>query len=160
MKAMTNKKPTLKDWIMVPIVILVAAIGLPIVWLRRKFDGKSFSPASLLVTADEMRLIEEASKAWKSVMINDTPISLAPFDAERQHIHSNCGSCPDELHLDDVKDRPRLTASREIGGGLWRMTAMEPILFGLLGHTSSDLVSLRVGDVSLGHTDKNSRVTP
>lgn len=153
---MPNKKWTIKDWIMVPIVILVALAGLPIIWLRRKFEGKDLPPASLLVTADEMRLIEEAIKVWKPILINGTAVSLQPFDAERQHIHSNCGSCPDELHLDDVRDRPRLTASREIGGDLWRMTAMEPIVWGLLGHTNGDLVSLKIGDTVIGRSNDST----
>lgn len=150
---MTNKKPTLKDWMMLPIVILVALIGLPIVWLRRKFKGKALSPAKLLVTTNEMRLIEEASKAQEPILINSLVACLKPFDAERQHIHSHCGTCPDELHLGDVRDRPRLTASREIGEDSWHVAAMEPIVWGWLGHTSCDLISLRVGDTSIGHSD-------
>lgn len=154
---MPSKKPTLKDWIMVPILLLATAAILPLLWIKRKFQRKSFSAARLFVSADEMRLIEEASRAQESILINDVAFYLRPFDAEKQHTHSNCGSCPNELHLNDVKDRPRLTASREIGEDLWSLAAMEPIAWVLLGHTSSDLVSLRVGDTLIGRSDDSPR---
>lgn len=141
---------------MVPILLLVAVVTLPLLWIQRKFAGKNLSPARLLVTVDEMQLIEEASSAWRPIFINDVEITLQPFNAEHKHFHSNCGSCPDELHLDDTRGRPRLTASREVGESSWRVAAMEPILWSLLGHTSSDLINLRVNGVAVGRPENSS----
>lgn len=140
-----------------PIVILVAVLGILFTWLKRKFEGRDLSDAHLLLTDEELRLIEEASTAGKPILINDATVLLKPFNAERQHIHPVCGSCPDELHLNDVKDRPCLSASRNVGGALWKTTAMEPIVFGLLGHTNSDLTSLQVGDTAIGRADASTR---
>ena len=60
--------------------------------------------------------------------------------------------------MDDVRNRPRLAASREVGSNLWRIAAMEPIVFGLLGHTSSDLISLQLGNTMIGRADDSIRI--
>lgn len=138
---------------MMPIVLLVAVIALPLLWLQRKLQGKNFSPTRMQLNDEEMHVLERASHDQSPVSINDKEYLLRSFVAEEQHIHSNCGSCPDELHLDDIKGRARLTASRELGSVTWRVAAMEPVAWGLLGYTSSDLTSLRIGDQLIGQID-------
>lgn len=144
---------------MAPVVLLVAAIAVPLIWLQRKMQSKNFSPARLQVSGDEIHLLEQASNEQLPVFINDKECILQPISAEKQHVHSNCGCCPDELHLNDIQGRACLSASRELGSETWHVTAMEPVVWGLLGHTSSDLMSLRVGNQPIGHVSNAPEIT-
>lgn len=138
---------------MVPIVLLMAAIALLFLWLKRKIRGKSFSPVHLQLNEDEMRLLERASSKRSLISINGKECLLQAFSAEKQHIHSNCESCPDELRIDDTQGQAQLAASREPGSTTWRVTAIEPVALGLLGHTSSDLTDLRIDGQPIGQVD-------
>ncbi len=136
----------------VPFVLLLAAIVVPIQYVFRLLTGKSWETKDLFFTDDELVILENATNSGAPIFVNGIVRALKPFEI-KSYIRHSCESCPDELYVNDVFDRPCLSASREIGANLWKISCSQPVLWGLLGHIGADLETLSVEGRSLGKTE-------
>jgi hypothetical protein len=103
------------------------------------------------LTAEEFAVLERASQKHILVLVNDKEVLLRPFNVEKEHVHSDCWSCPDEMMMDDVNGKGCLVASRDVDSEIWRVHTMRPLLWGWLGYLGSDLRMLSVGGELLGN---------
>ncbi len=102
------------------------------------------------LTAEEFATLERASQERVPVLVNGREVLLKPFNAEKEHVHSDCGSCPDEMMMDEVGGKACLAASRDVDEETWRVHAMRPLLWGWFGYLGSSLRTLSVGGRELG----------
>jgi hypothetical protein len=145
-----KEKLSLKDLTAILFVLATAIFVLPIHALLRKLKGEPYAVTRLVLRSEELDLLQQASNNRVPVSINDKKIFLQVFNLEKHHIHPSCGTCPDELCLDDTEGRACLSATREQGDSQWSVHAMTPVLWGLFGYVGTDLQSLHVNGKSLG----------
>ena len=141
---MTGMKTKPSAWTIllgVTIVIVYFAFAHPWLWIWRRLRGKRSATDQLELGPDEMRSLERAGADGFAVFVNGRQRFLRPFLAERDMICWECGCCPDELTIDDVRGRPCLSASRERGSTNWVLTAYRPVAFGLFD-VADDLKTL------------------
>jgi len=103
------------------------------------------------LSAEEFAVLERTSRERRLVVVNGREVLLQPFNVEKEHVHSDCGSCPDDMIMDEVGGKACLTASRDVDSEIWQVHAMRPLLWGWLGYLGSSLWTLSVGGQELGN---------